>query len=197
MTVTDIRPTILVMGRWQPDSRARLRDAAMELFTRDGYAGTTAAEVAARAGLTERTFFRHFPDKREVLFSHESELRERLADAVHAAPATSPVRDAVMAGWTAVATELQPRHDELRRREEIVASHPELRERELLKIAAWTAELERALRARGVTDAVAALAAGVSTATFAVAARRWIAEAEETSLVDLVQATFRELPTVV
>jgi AcrR family transcriptional regulator len=108
MTVTDIGSAMALVGRWQPDSRARLQEAALELYARDGFAETTVAAVAERAGLTERTFFRYFPDKREVLFSNEDEPCEGLVDAVIAAGAARSVRDAIMAGLEAVANELQP-----------------------------------------------------------------------------------------
>ena len=63
------------MGRWEPDARGRLVKAAMELYGERGFEQTTVAEIAERAGLTERTFFRHFADKREVLFAGAGALR--------------------------------------------------------------------------------------------------------------------------
>ena len=151
--------------------------------------------MAERAGLTERTFFRHFADKREVLFANEDALRERLVEAVGAAAAGDTVREAIMAGLNAIAGELQPRRAELRRREPIIAAHPELQERELSKLASWAAALEHALRARGVDAPAAKLAAGVSIAVFNIAAQRWLAEAGEDDLVTLVQAAFEDLKT--
>ena len=194
--MTDIRHTMAGMGRWQPDSRARLHAAAMELYERDGFEQTTVAAVAERAGLTERTFFRYFPDKREVLFSNENELRARLMAAVVAIAADRSIRDAIMAGLDAVANELQPRREELRRREEIVALHAELRERELIKLASWTAALDEALRVRGgVTEMTAKLAASIAIAVFAIATQRWIAEPLDASLSHVVQSTFHDVPT--
>ena len=76
------------MGRWEPDSRGRLQEAALALFSEHGFDQTTAAEIAARAGLTERTFFRHFADKREVLFGGSEVLQERIVSDVAAAPAS-------------------------------------------------------------------------------------------------------------
>jgi AcrR family transcriptional regulator len=182
------------VSRWQPDSRRRLQDAATELYAERGFAETTVAAVAERAGLTERTFFRHFADKREVLFGNEDDLRDRLVEAVGATSAGS-VRDAIMAGLDAVASELQPRREELRRREPIIAAHPELQERELSKLASWTAALEAALRARGVDRPAAKLAAAVSIAVFNVAAQRWLAEDREMDLITLARATFADLTT--
>src|SRR3546814_13495128 len=84
------------MGRWEPDARGRLERAALELYLKRGYDQTTVAEIAGRAGLTERTFFRHFSDKREVLFRGD-ELAQAMADAIDAAPETTAPLDAVAA----------------------------------------------------------------------------------------------------
>lgn len=166
------------MGRWEPDARRRMQEAALELFDERGYAGTTAAEVAERAGLTERTFFRHFPDKREVLFDGDG-LRDVLAAEVAAVPGgTAPV-EAIGTGLDAVAAVLQGRPEAVARRARIVAAHAELRERELMKLASWSDALEDVLRGRGVSGPDAMLLAEVSVAAFRVAYRRWIDEGPE------------------
>lgn len=167
----------------------------MELYAERGFAETTVAAVAERAGLTERTFFRHFADKREVLFGNEDALRERLVEAVAAVGDRHTARDAIMAGLNAVANDLQPRREELQRREPIVAAHRELQERELAKLASWTAALEDALRRRGMDAPAAKLAAGVSIAVFNVAAQRWLAEPGEQDLSAVAQAAFEDLKT--
>src|SRR3974390_410375 len=92
------------MGRWEPDSRGRLQEAALDLFAERGFDQTTAAEIAARAGLTERTFFRHFADKREVLFGGSVFLRDHIVSAVQGAPAADGPFDAVGRGLAAAAT---------------------------------------------------------------------------------------------
>ena len=162
------------MVRWEPDSRRRLQQAAVELYAERGFAETTVAALAERAGLTERTFFRHFADKREVLFANEDDLRDLLVAAVRDADATTP-RGLAAAGLDAVARALQPRREELRRREPIVAAHPELQERERAKLSGWTGALEAALRERHCPPAAAQLAAAVGVAVLDVAARRWLA----------------------
>ncbi len=162
------------MARWEPDGRRRLQQAAVELYAERGFAETTVAAVAERAGLTERTFFRHFADKREVLFGNEDALTAQLAEAVAAAPADAGPRALADHGLAAIVRALQPRHAELRRREPIVAAHPELRERELMKLASWTAALRTALEDRGVTARTAALVAETSVAVLNVAAQRWL-----------------------
>ena len=78
------------MGRWEPDARGRLEQAALELFEERGYARTTVGDIASRAGLTERTFFRYFTDKREVLFSGSGAVESLMVESIAAAPATTP-----------------------------------------------------------------------------------------------------------
>lgn len=180
------------MGRWEPDARRRMQQAALELFAERGYAGTTAAEVAERAGLTERTFFRHFPDKREVLFADDG-LRDRLAAAVAAAPEGAAPVDAVAAGLDAAAAELQGRREAVAQRARIVAAHAELRERELAKLASWSDELEGVLRGRGLSRPEARLLAEVSVAVFRAAYRRWLDEGHERELVATVRETLAGL----
>jgi hypothetical protein len=101
-----------------------------------------------------------------------------------------------MAGLRAVASELQPRREELRRREPIIAAHPELQERELSKLASWTAALDGALRERGVDGPTAELAAAVSIAVFNVAAQRWLSDDGEGDLLARLEAAFADLRTV-
>jgi AcrR family transcriptional regulator len=171
------------MARWEPNGRLRLRDAALELFEARGYEGVTAAEIAARAGLTERTFFRHFGDKREVLFEGQDALRDVLVGAAVGEP-----REAVAAGLEAMAAWLEPRREELRRREAIIAAHPDLRERELSKLQALSRALGEVLE--GVD---ARLAGEISIALFRVAFERWIADDDDRELTDHVRDALGQL----
>src|SRR5260370_6222426 len=123
-----------VMGRWEPDARGGLAKAAMELYTEQGFEQTTVAEIAARAGLTERTFFRHFADKREVLFYGMDMLRDLLTRAVADAPTSATPMDAVGAALEAAGAMLQENPDRVRLRDGIVSANPDLRERELIKL---------------------------------------------------------------
>jgi AcrR family transcriptional regulator len=181
------------VARWEPDSRARLQQAAVELYAERGFAETTVAAVAERAGLTERTFFRHFADKREVLFANEDALTARLVEAVGAAPPDAGPRALADDGLAAIVRALQPRHAELRRREPIVADHPELRERELMKLASWTAALRDALEDRGVAAPTAALVAETSVAVLNVAAQRWLREDGDPDLAAFLAEDFAAL----
>src|ERR1700726_2359029 len=147
------------MGRWEPDARGRLERAALELYGERGFEQTTVAEIAARAGLTERTFFRHFADKREVLFSGAGSLQELLVTRVAGAPdSTAPIR-AVGAALEAAGARLQERRDFSLRRQSVIAKNAELQERELIKLASLASALAQTLRSRGVKDPTAALTA--------------------------------------
>src|SRR5579884_2686010 len=118
------------MARWEPDARGRLERAAFELFGESGYDSTTVAAIAERAGLTERTFFRYFADKREVLFSGARALEELLVSKVSTAPASLPPIEVIIAALDEMAsTVFQDRREFARRRQAIIDAHPELQER--------------------------------------------------------------------
>src|ERR1700677_3823188 len=124
------------MNRWAPDARGRLEQAAMELYGEDGFESTTVAEIAERAGLTERTFFRHFADKREVLFSGAETLQGFLVQQVDAAPPSlSPLETIVRALGAAGDDIFEERVDFVRQRRAIIDANEDLQERELIKLA--------------------------------------------------------------
>jgi AcrR family transcriptional regulator len=181
------------MGRWEPDGRGRLEQAALTLFAERGFENTTVAQIAERAGLTERTFFRHFADKREVLFAGGSALEDLLVATVAAAPASLPPIDAVAAGLDAIGALLQDRHQYARRRAAVIAANPELRERELMKLSSMAAALADALRQRGVGDPAAGLAAEASIAVFRIAFERWIDERNDRDLPQLMREALEQL----
>jgi AcrR family transcriptional regulator len=183
------------MARWEPDSRGRLREAAFELFSERGYDETTVAEIAERAGVTERTFFRHFADKREVLFAGSAQLEETLVSAVTLAPdPVSPI-DAVAGGLKAVSTVL-PDVETARRRQAIIVAHPDLQERELIKFDSMSIALAEALRARGLAELPATLTAQVGMAVFRTSFEHWIDEANDRGLAELVSDALVALRTV-
>jgi AcrR family transcriptional regulator len=184
------------MGRWQPDARGRLEKAAMELYVERGFDETTVAEIAKRAGLTERTFFRHFADKREVLFAGAAMLQDLFVRALgDAAPDLPPV-DAAIAGVVAGGVLIQERRDFARQRYEIIAANAELQERELIKLASLSAALADALRRRGVPDHAASLAAEVAIAVFRVAFERWVTDPVGLDLPQLMRESLDELRAV-
>ena len=195
MTVADITSYTRPMGRWQPNARGRLEQAAMELYAERGFEQTTVAEIAERAGLTERTFFRYFADKREVLFGGADEVKGLLVEAVAAAPESAQPLEAVGAALTAFGTLLEEQRGRefARRRRRVVASNDELRERELIKLATWATALAEALRARGIDGATANLAGEIGIAVFRTAFDRWVGTARGPNLPELIRQTLDEL----
>jgi AcrR family transcriptional regulator len=164
------------MGRWEPNARGRLAQAALTLYAQQGFEQTTAAEIARLAGLTERTFFRHFADKREVLFYGMDVVGDVLVRAVAQAPSPAGPMDAVGAGLQAVAEMVQETPEIARMRSAVVSANPELRERELAKHAELAAAMAGGLRDRGVPALAASLATETGLAVYRVAFARWIAE---------------------
>jgi AcrR family transcriptional regulator len=192
MSVTDIN-TMEGMARWEPDSRDRLRQAALDLYGERGFENTTVAEIAKRAGLTERTFFRHFADKREVLFAGSEALEGRLVRTVAEAPASLAPLDAVAVGLEALGEVLPARAQASRARQAIIDANAELQERELIKLASLSEALAGALRGRGVGEAAAGLVAEVGIAVFKTAFERWIGEGEERDFAAMVREAMAEL----
>lgn len=184
------------MGRWEPNARGRLEQAAMDLYIERGFEQTTVAEIAKRAGLTERTFFRHFADKREVLFGSSTALKDDLLEAVAATPAAAPPIDAVAAALHAAATHLQDRHEFAHRRQAVIAANPDLQERELIKLAALSDALAEALRHRGVPDPTAALAAEAGVAVFKIAFTHWINDPAHPHFPDVIKESLTHLKAV-
>ncbi len=196
MTVT-VNDRVESMGRWQPDSRGRLQEAALALYSERGFDQTTAAQIAARAGLTERTFFRHFADKREVLFGGSSLLQERIVAGVSGAPATDGPLDAVARGLDAAATMLgEARRDLTNQRLAVIAANPELRERELTKLADYAAAVAASLRQRGVAEPQATLAAELGMTVLGVALPRWASGEDDRHLTAIMRDSVAELRTV-
>jgi len=169
----------------------------MELYAERGFEQTTVAEIAARAGLTERTFFRHFTDKREVLFAGGDLLQEAIVSAVQAAPESSTPIDAVAVGLDAAAALLQEGGDFPRKRQVIIVANPELQERELIKLAGYAVAIAQALRQRGVGDPAASLTAEAGIAVFRVAFERWTSGSEQRDLAELFHDSLAALKAVV
>lgn len=186
------------VGRWQPDSRGRLQEAALSLYAERGFDQTTAAEIAARAGVTERTFFRHFADKREVLFGGSALLQERLVAAVAEAPEGCGPLEAVAEGLGAAAALLgEFRRDLSRQRRAVIAANPELRERERAKLADYAAAVAATLRERGVPEPQATLAAEAGMTVLPVALGRWSAGPADCDLPSVVRDVVSELRALI
>jgi AcrR family transcriptional regulator len=179
-----------VMVRWEPDSRGRLEQAALALFAELGYEETTVAAIAERAGVTERTFFRHFADKREVLFGGGTVLQDAIVAGVQGAgPELSPLA-AVAEGFAAAGELLQGRRQFALARSAIIAANPALQERELIKLAAIARAVGEMLRGRGVNDPDADLVAQLGVAAFHVAFGQWVTTADTPPLNELINEAF-------
>jgi AcrR family transcriptional regulator len=192
MSVSDINYD-WVMARWEPDSPGRLEQAALALFGELGYEETTVAAIAQRAGVTERTFFRHFADKREVLFGGGTVLQDAIVAGVHRADRKLPPLAAVAEGFSAAGELLQGRRQFALARSAIIAANPALQERELIKLASIADAVAETLRGRGVSEPDASLAAQLGVAAFHVAFGRWVATAEAPPLSELINEAFRKI----
>jgi AcrR family transcriptional regulator len=185
------------MARWEPGSSERLQDAALELFSEQGFEQTTVAEIAERVGVTTRTFFRLFADKRDVLFAGSEQLERHVAEATAGAPATMPPLEAMaqaVAGFDWLA--LAPRENQ-RRRQAVIAASAELTERELIKFDALTTAFATGLQARGVDDTHARLAAQAGLIVFRVAYQQWVDDDDETEIRDVIGTVLADLRAIV
>jgi AcrR family transcriptional regulator len=182
------------MGRWEPNARERLGQAALELFQKRGYARTTVEEIAARAGLTERTFFRYFTDKREVLFGGSGALQNVIVDAIaNASEAAGPLDAVAAALEAAAAVVLQRGRKYLMTRQAIIGADAELQERELIKLRSLAAAVAEVLRRRGIAEPAASLTAEAGIAIFKIAFERWIDDPKPRELLHHIRAVLAEL----
>jgi AcrR family transcriptional regulator len=181
------------MSRWQPNARGRLEQAALELYTERGFDQTTVAEIAERAGLTERTFFRHFADKREVLFWGQDALIELVTAHIADAPEAAAPIDMVRGALAAVGEMLADRREHARRRQAVINANPGLQERELIKLASLAAAMAEGLQHRGVPEPVAALTAETAVAVFKVAFVRWLDTRGDRGLTQVIGDSLDEL----
>jgi AcrR family transcriptional regulator len=187
------------MARWEPDAQGRLERAAIELFQERGYGETTVEEIAARAGLTERTFFRYFADKREVLFSGAKELETGIVGRIEAASPDARPLEVVISALEAAGAILQARRELrfVRMRYALIAKHAELQERELIKLASLAMAIAKALRARGVTEPAGSLAAEAGIAAFKVGFDGWVAEKKPGDLATHIRGAADALKAIV
>lgn len=182
------------MVRWEPGARERLQAAALDLYADRGFEQTTAADIARSVGLTERTFFRYFVDKREVLFAGQELFQQVFLDGIAAAPEGVPALEAVAFALEA-ATSFFPdeRRPYSRKRQTIIVANPGLQERELLKLA-WLSEgIAAALRTRGIPEPQATLAAEAGVTVFNVSFLQWIADGDERPLGQIQRSILRDL----
>ncbi|MET8873595.1 TetR/AcrR family transcriptional regulator [Nocardia sp. NPDC004604] len=163
------------MARWEGNTRGRLERAALDLFTKQGYDRTTVAQIAKRANLTERSFYRWFTDKREVLFGGSEELEERFLAVIEVAPEGTDPLTTLMAAFSTAPEVIRPR-EFLRERSAVIAANPPLQERELIKLATLSQALTAALENRGHDSQTARLATDAGMAILRLAGERWMAD---------------------
>jgi len=163
------------MSRWAPDARERLQTAALDLFAENGYEETTVAQIADRAGLNRATFFRHFADKREVLFGGEDKLAGLFADGIRATPPDATLTECLQAAFAAAEVALPPQQRaKAAQRVLVLAANTEVQERGLLKQARIARSITAALRERGADELTARLGAQVGMLAFSIAVERWM-----------------------
>jgi AcrR family transcriptional regulator len=182
------------VSRWRPDARERLQQAALELFAEQGFAATTVPEITARAGLTTRTFFRHFADKREVLFADDAEVPAIVGHMMAEAPPSAEPMALILQGLRTIAeTRFEPRRAALRERRALVRTDAGLQERELRKRAAMSEAIRLGFQGRGVEPARAALLAETCVTLISVSLAEWLDRADDRPLYDIVLATLETL----
>jgi AcrR family transcriptional regulator len=185
------------MVRWEPGAPERLQKAALELFATRGYEQTTATEIAQSVGLTERTFFRHFSDKREVLFYGQDTFVQAFFDGVDTAPPeASPIEIVGCALRSAARLFPDDRRTHSRTRQLVIEENPALQERESHKLAGLATTIADAIRARGVDELAAVLAAESGVTVFRIAFMHWIRGDEQRSFADIAAAVLLELRAV-
>jgi AcrR family transcriptional regulator len=182
------------MPRWEGDAAGRLERAALELFDERGFDRTTVAQIAKRAGLNERSFYRYFSDKREVLFGGGDELGRRLEHALREVPAGVGPLEALLAAFEAAADVIRPK-ELLRIRERVINANPQLRERELIKVEALYAALVAALRERGEDETTARIATDLAISVTRVATDRWL-HSDDSSLAAEALDVTRQLQRI-
>jgi len=168
----------------------------MELYGERGFDQTTVADIAARARLTERTFFRHFADKREVLFSGAQALEELLVNTVANAPDSATPMQAVSLALEAAGDVFNAHRDFSVQRQRIIEGSTELQERELIKLSSLAAALADALRQRGVGDPTAGLTGEVAIALFKISFERWVSSSEPCDLAEVLLDSLEKLRVV-
>jgi len=182
--------------RWEPNAGGRLEQAALELFAERGFDETTVEDIATRAGVTKRTFFRHYSCKREVLFGGGDDFKQFFVESLARAPASASPLEAIAVALETVGAAFRDRREPARRRQLVIAANAELQERELVKLASVAAALADALRERGVAEPTASITAETAIAVFRNAFERWVAAADQRDLPELIRESLKALQAV-
>lgn len=182
------------MARWEPNAAERLALAALDLFSERGYENTTVIDIAQHAGLTKTTFFRHFRDKREVLFGGDA-MASAIASAIASAPAATTPLGAVAHALDVSGREVftPARREFVARRRAVIEANPELQEREALKGLGLTASMTAALQRRGFPDLASRVAAELGALAGKIAYERWTDSTESGEFSEIARRTLSEL----
>ncbi len=183
------------MGRWEAGANLRLREAALNLFSQNGFDQVTVEQIAEVAGVTERTFFRHFPTKEDVFFSDSSLIIGDLVGAIRNQPVEASARQLVQVAMTALAEVFEPNRETLRIRAQVIASVPALRERELLKQHAIASAVIDELVDRRIPRPRAAAIAGVGMVIYQVAFAAWVTDNARKSLRTRIEQALDHVAT--
>jgi AcrR family transcriptional regulator len=184
------------MSRWEPDSKGRLAAAAIQLYVERGFEQTTVAEIAERAGVTERTFFRHFTDKKDVFFVGQDEFEAMFIEAVESAPEQSAPMQIVEPMLHAVAISFEPRRPWSVERSRVLGLNPGLMERELIKLAHLKTAIATGLRGRGIDEPAASLTAETAVSVFHIAFQTWIQDENTRTFTQIVDDSLAALKAV-
>jgi AcrR family transcriptional regulator len=182
------------MAGSRTDVRARLLRAALDLFSERGFDGTTAAAIAERANVTERTYFRHFPDKREALFDGEDALQRDLAGAIANVSVGLTPMATLLEAFLSMAPSFESDRDLKRRRQVVIAAAPALRERELTKEQRLVTCVTLALEERQVRTPVASLVAACGIAVLSRVRLEWLG-GDPRDYATLLSEAFADLRT--
>jgi AcrR family transcriptional regulator len=185
------------MPRWEEGSETRMKQAAMELFDEQGFEATSAVQIAERARVTTRTFFRYFPDKEEILFADADLLKEVLVGELLQTPDLTQPLQAVIRTLTGYDWESLGSREALYRRSRMIAANPRLLERDLIKQHQMADGFRRALCERGIDPDIAELAASTGSQIFRTAYRKWLEGQDDTDLTTLTETVLSLLTTVV
>ncbi|MFG1642844.1 TetR family transcriptional regulator [Amycolatopsis sp. NPDC049252] len=185
------------MPRWEEGSETRMKQAAMELFEEQGFEATSAVQIAERARVTTRTFFRYFPDKEEILFADADHLNEVLVGELLQTPDLTQPLQAVIRTLTGYDWEALGSRETLHRRSRMIAANPRLLERDLIKQHQMADGFRRALCERGIDPDVAELAAGTGSQIFRTAYRKWLEGQDDTDLTTITGTVLSLLTTIV
>jgi AcrR family transcriptional regulator len=181
------------MARWEPGTSRRLQEAALAIFVDAGFNDVTVADIAARAEVSERTFFRYFATKEEVLFGESDMLLAEIITAIRQAPHLATPADLVRAAITRLTQLFEPERGKHRQRSAVINAEPALRERDLLKQSVWVTAIVAELVRRQIDPVRAATLAGAATAGFRAAYNDWLATRSKRTLADRVNSVLVQL----